>query len=451
MPQRPRRTHVDADDESLPLGTMATIASTEDPVVQEPLKSAHRRRNLLRQIGSRIRHPQRGPQVPRAGMTLVGGEMLPALNSMSTLSTTFDDVLQVEGIASSSAKQHQLFIWLFQSNETPIEITLEDLPNALEQEGSFIWIDLARYNEIDLSQIGRMLNIQRAVLRTIISPWHRPSLAVYPDQMYLSATVAHLDAKNYHVHASELDICMSQRFLVSVHKQPLPFLDRIVARTQQTPELVRTDPAYLLYQLMDELLAYYEEINRHIQVESEQIEERALRDASDAFLEDLLRFKRYAFAVSQLVDQHREVFAAFFRPDFEWVSGGDVEGYFRDLQARLAHLLAMLLVAKESVNSAFNIYVSQISHRTNQIIKVLTMVSTLLLPATLIIALFGTSVVGLMPKYGSVWFVIMLVSILLISIGTLYLFSRQRWIDLRLGSAKFIKGDFENTSSRKSQ
>jgi len=424
MSQSPNDTYPSNDDEQIPIGTVTTIAGIADAPARENRRPVFNWRN----VSARIRSPLRRKRTKTTGMTLVGGDMLPLLTSMSTLSTTLEDIVQPEGLATPHDIPSQIAIWLFQPDRDPVAIGLDTLPTYLNQEKSFIWIDISQYNQNDLKKIGTALGLHRQVLSTIMSPWHRPSLAVFPDIMYLSATVAHLDAAQYVVQASELDLCLGQHFLLSAHKRDLPFSNRIIARTQQTPDLVQSDPAFLLYLFLDELLAYYEEINRHIQVESEQIEEQALRDSSDTFLEDLLRFKRYAFAVSQLVDQHREVFAAFFRPDFHWVSGDDVEGYFRDLQSRLAHLLGMLLVAKEAVNSAFSIYVSQMSHRTNQIIKVLTMVSTLLLPATLIIALFGESIHSLLPNYQSFAFGIMLISVIAISIGTLYLFARQNWI-----------------------
>jgi Mg2+ and Co2+ transporter CorA len=68
-----------------------------------------------------------------------------------------------------------------------------------------------------------------------------------------------------------------------------------------------------------------------------------------------------------------------------------VEPYFKDLQQRLSQFVDRLFASREAVTGAFDIYVSQISHRTNKTIKLLTVASTVLLPATLIVGFFGTS------------------------------------------------------------
>ena len=109
--------------------------------------------------------------------------------------------------------------------------------------------------------------------------------------------------------------------------------------------------------------------------------------ASDALLEDLLHLKRFVFAVYRLASQHRATLEAFLRPDFPLVGGDVIEPYFRDLDERLGRLLDALEAAKESVNGSFDLYVSQVAHRTNDIMKVLTIVSVTLLPASVILGL----------------------------------------------------------------
>lgn len=156
-----------------------------------------------------------------------------------------------------------------------------------------------------------------------------------------------------------------------------------------------------------------------------------LRDPSESFLEDLLRLKRYVFALSQLADQHRDVFVALLRPDFPWVAGTPVEEYFRDLETRLARLVDLLASALDAVNGAFDIYVSHMAHRTNQVIKLLAMVSTILLPSTLVLGLFGTNFatsIRSVPSGTPLGFAAMVATMALVSVGVLAAFRRRRWL-----------------------
>lgn len=380
-----------------------------------------------------LRRRKKNGSAPRGGVTLVGGSdaghLPPAVREVA------EHVVDVEGRAEATAVDGQapvLTAWLFRGDREPERLRkIDALPGLVTDDANFVWVDLSEYAERDVHEVGRALGLHRNAIHAVLSQWHRPTLAVYPDHFMTSATVARLDPSLYRVHAAELDLVAGNNFLVSFHKQPLPFDERVMARARHNPELVRMDAAFMLYIMLDELLAYYEEMERRLQGGIELMEERALRDTSDEFLEHLLHFKRYVFAFFQLVDQHREVFSAFLRPDFHWVCGADVEVYFRDLQSRLARLLDTLLAAREAVNGAFDIYVSNMSHRTNQVIKVLTMVSTVLLPATVIIGLFGANITGSIHSSHigpTALFLIMLAAIVVVSGGTLWGFRRRGWV-----------------------
>jgi magnesium transporter len=157
------------------------------------------------------------------------------------------------------------------------------------------------------------------------------------------------------------------------------------------------------------------------------MEERALRDTSDSFLEDLLELKRFVFALGRLTGQHREVFAAFLRPEFPFVDSEEMQPYFRDLEARLDRLLDQLTTDKDAIHGASDLYVSQVGHRSNQVMQLLTVVSTLLLPPTLILAFFSTGF-QFRAMYSWFAFVVMLAIVLAICTLLLAMFYRRGWI-----------------------
>src|SRR5581483_7950023 len=169
-----------------------------------------------------------------------------------------------------------------------------------------------------------------AAVRVALAGWRRPRLDVFGDRFYVAAAIARGDPASLTVQASELDLFVDRNDLVSVHKRPLPFVDRALARAAQAPELLKADSAFLLAILLDELLAHYEALTERLEDVIDATEERALTDTSDLLLADLLRLKRYVFAVYRLADQHRAVFAAFLRPDVPLVGGEAIAPSFRD-------------------------------------------------------------------------------------------------------------------------
>lgn len=214
---------------------------------------------------------------------------------------------------------------------------------------------------------------------------------------------------------------------MSAHLEPLPFAEKIFARAQQKPDLISAESSYLLYVILDELVENYETLILHLEDEIEKMEDRALSDDSDRFLSDLLDLKHYTFAIGRLADQHRAVFMALLRPDFPFVLREDVVPYFRDLETHLARIVDLLMMLRELVNGSFNLFVSRVSHQTNKVMKLLTMVSTVLLPTTVILGLFGTNFTDV-PMYGLPEFWLMVAGLISIPTGLLLFFRSRRWI-----------------------
>lgn len=344
------------------------------------------------------------------------------------------EAIEAEGPAPYSAQASgdepgTIAIWLFRHGEKPREAPLMKLRDLVRDDANVAWIDFAAYTEPELRELAATLDLHPAAVDSALASWHRPQLDVFHDQFSVSVTVARVETVDDQprVMAGQLDLFVRRNALVSAHRHSLPFAGRILARAKQSAELPRLDSAYLLYVVLDELLHHSERIAEEQEDAVALMEERALRDTTDDFLEDLLHLKRAVFAFGRLIDQHREVFAAFLRPEFESIAGRGMEPYFRDLEERLLHLIGRLAAAKLSVDGAFNIYVSRMSHRTNEIMRLLTIVSTVLLPATLIIGLFGTQFEGV-PLYTSAAFFAMLLLVVLVTGAILFAFYRRGWL-----------------------
>lgn len=322
---------------------------------------------------------------------VAGGDAQPTVDrDRSVVHEMVDGVVELEGSANDERELRpedgSVTCWLFRAGSAPAQVGLQDLPELVRHDENLVWMDLEGYEEDRLRDLIQPLGLHEISVRSALSSWQRPRLDIFPDSFFVSTTIARLDPQGFRVQASQLDLFVGANYLLSAHKLSLPFSDRIMARSYGNPALVQHDSAFMLYIILDELLGYHEDLREDLQVHVERMEQRALTDTSDVYLQDLIELKRYGFALRQLVDHHRAVFQGFVRPDFPFLEGDGVSGYFRDLDARLGRLLDDLTVAREAVNGAFDIYVSHVSHRTNNIIKILTIVSAVLFTDTFVVS-----------------------------------------------------------------
>ena len=312
---------------------------------------------------------------------------------------------------------------LFHPGTVPQQVVLADLPKLLSVDDNFVWVDITRADVQTVKQVAQMLELHEHAVERTIAAWQPPRLDLFGNHFLVTTTLRQLDAVGLRIEAQKVAFVVGRNFLVSIHQQPLPFISRVLQRATQNAHLIEYDAMLMLFILLDELLEYYELLKEQVQGQIELMEERALTETSTVFLRDVLHFKRYTFALSQLASQHRPIFTAFLRPDFTHIAGRRVASHFRDLDARHMRLEDAFLAAKDTINTIFSIYVSHVSHFTNQVMKTLTIVSTMLLPASLIIALFSASH---SQSIGS--FVLMLASIALCSALVLWIFHYKGWL-----------------------
>lgn len=304
---------------------------------------------------------------------------------------------------------------------------VDQLAEIAADDARFVWVDLDADLGRDFGEVASQLHLPADVVAHTRAERRRPRIKLFKGGCMVSVAVPRGNHGTQRILVDELTLFVGRNYLLSVHRHALPFTQRAVERAELNPAMLKLDSSFLLYILVDELLATYEELTEGIEEQIEAMEERALIDESDAFLNDLLALKQHVYAVNRLARQHRSVIEGLLRPDFPLPGGEKITPYFRDLDEHLGHLLDRLETTKESVNGAFDLYVSQVSRRTNDIMKVLAIVSTVLLPTSVILSFFGTSLLPT-PIETETGFLVMIALIVIVTISVLMLFRRWGWL-----------------------
>ncbi len=176
------------------------------------------------------------------------------ISGTERLPQTITDVVDAEGSAETvaSADAPAFVAWLFQEDTELRQVALEELPVLAADDACFVWVDLSGYAPSDLEQVAQQLDLPEAGVRVALAGWQRPRLGVFRDRFFVAVTVPHGELAEQRVLASELDLFVGRNYLVSAHKRPLPFAQRVLARAVQNPALLKLDSAFLLSILIDE-------------------------------------------------------------------------------------------------------------------------------------------------------------------------------------------------------
>jgi magnesium transporter len=234
------------------------------------------------------------------------------------------------------------------------------------------------------------------------------------------------DADDPRVAITELDMLVGKNYLISLHERPLPFIADVEDRIAAYESLGRFDASYLLYVLLHSLVVHHGRVAEDVEERVAQLEEDLLGDPGRSGLNRVVELQRQIRSLRRLVLPQRETFAVLVTADSP-ISPQNVEPYFRDVLADMNHLVNRLDHLRDIVSGSYNLYISNVSYRTSQQLRVLTFLSAVLLPMTVITGLFGTNFA--LSEYRA-WepFYLMLAGMGLIAAGMLAFFHRRRWL-----------------------
>jgi magnesium transporter len=319
---------------------------------------------------------------------------------------------------------------LFREEHEPQEVSEADWEKLPKNPANLLWVDLESPTDDDLKRVAQIIELDPRAAAILRDPQKRPLVRVYKDHFVVTAVTAALlkDSPLQRIERIEVDLLVARKLLVSVHEEPLPFADELSERTATNPKLGAFDASSLLYVVIDTLLDHFSQLLDTVEEQAERLEDRLLMDTASSRLRDVGSLKRRVRLLRRVLSPHQESLTTLISPDSPlcFLEETDPEP-FRELAVRVDALLLRLDHIREIVGGAYDLYISNMSHRTNQQLKVLTYLSAVLLPMTVISGLFGTNF-KLAEYDASQPFYVMLAGMAILAVLMVLFFRWKRWL-----------------------
>jgi magnesium transporter len=226
----------------------------------------------------------------------------------------------------------------------------------------------------------------------------------------------------------EVDIFLGQNYLVTYHPKAIAAVDRVWASCYRDERHVKKGASHLLYKLVDELVADYMPVVERIDEAIDEIEQEVFAEAKPIVLERIFVLKRNLLHFRRVIAPQREVLNKLARGDYA-VIDAEAQLFFRDVYDHLVRLHDLTESLRDLVGSALDTYLSVVNNRMNDVMRTLTVITTLFMPISFLVGFFGMNFfqpVAPMDMWtGQPTFVLMLVIMVLMPVG-MYLWIWQR-------------------------
>lgn len=321
---------------------------------------------------------------------------------------------------------------------TPGQEILDNLPikefvTVLQNPKALLWIDFD--NEPDASAEPILTGIFRfhpLAVDDALQETHVPKVDDWGEYLYIVLNAMSYDEKDGLVlKTKELDVFLGKNYVVTHHDDPLTSIDEARAACLRDKRYTSQGPDHLLYKIIDDLVADYMPMVEAIDDQIDRVEDEVLVKAAPDTLERIFALKRMLLAMRRIIVPQREVLNKLARDDYEVVDPKD-RVFFRDIYDHLVRLHDVNESMRDLVGGALDTYLSVINNRMNEVMKTLTIITTLFMPISFITGFFGMNffepVAGLTDWTSSSAFIIVMSIFVLTPLG-MFLWMRHRtWV-----------------------
>ncbi len=290
-----------------------------------------------------------------------------------------------------------------------------------------LWINVDGVHDVDiLDRVGKRFGLHPLLLEDIAHTEQRPKLESYGNHIFMDLNVFHGHEGSDEIHGEQISLVLGDRWLLSFNEGPQPWVRPLRERLKADKAHCRQGgPDYLAYSIIDAIVDSYYLVLERLGDRIEVLEEELMLSPTPKTLHAVYLLKREVIDLRKSVWPLRELIGGLQRErDLVRESTGV---YLRDLYDHAVQVLDTVETYRDILAGMLDIYLSSVSNRMNEVMKVLTVIATIFIPLTFIAGVYGMNFEH-MPElswrygYGLVWGIMIVVAL-----GMLAYFRRKKW------------------------
>ncbi len=290
-----------------------------------------------------------------------------------------------------------------------------------------LWIDITAPETEELKQLASLIGLRRDTVIGLQDDNRRPRMDNYTQ--YYQFNIDTLEEAGGKYVSVKIHFVLATNIVVTIHLQPVAMLVNFDEQVKGDSDLGLLDAPSFLAAMLDWHITGFFRIIEDVEARIDRLDSLAMQPRRKRnLLQDLAVLRGRVGTIRRVLTPHREVYAAIARPDFQ--PGVNIEALspYLLLNDRLTRVIDASENARELLVGSYDIFTTQTAMRTNEVVKVLTLVSAVLYPASLIVSIGALVLRAPVYSIGPIGFWVMLGLIAFISMGTLTVARWRKWL-----------------------
>jgi magnesium transporter len=299
---------------------------------------------------------------------------------------------------------------------------------ALVKSDYVTWVDIQGFgNETKLRGVAEAFGLHPIALENAVNVPQRAKAEAYSDHNLIIARSPVIDDDGY-VSVPQVCFIVGDGFLITFQERYLRFFDAVRGRIQSGGGPMRSHgPDYLAYALIDAMVDRYYPIAQRLSDAIEDLEDWVVENPHPQVLTRIHAIRRQLVVLRRVSHPQREAINMMLRPETPFFSE-PVQVFVRDTRDHIAQIVELIDSSREMASDLADAYLSNVSHRSNEIMKVLTLMASIFIPLTFIAGVYGMNFeyipeLSKRSGYFIVWTIMMAIAAFMV-----ILFKRRGWI-----------------------
>jgi magnesium transporter len=251
------------------------------------------------------------------------------------------------------------------------------------------WINIDGLGDVDvLRTLGTQFNLHPLALEDVLATGQRPKMEQYDDYLFIIAQMLYLNPKKQ-MCGEQVSMFLGKNFLITIQEEgDFDVFEPVRARIRAANGSIRKRGAdYLAYALLDSIVDHYYPVLESVGASIDRIEDK-LSALTESPVNELHRYKRTLSQIRRFIWPVRDLVNSLMHEETGLVTKG-TKVYLRDCYDHTVQLMDLVESYRDVLSGLMELYLSSVGIRTNQIMKVLTVISSIFIPLTFIVGVYG--------------------------------------------------------------
>ena len=306
--------------------------------------------------------------------------------------------------------------------------SIEDCLSYKEKD-TVTWINISGIHKLEIiKSLGERFALHPLVLEDILNTDHRPKMEDFDDYLFLVLKMLHAPNEEESIEYEQISIILTPRVVISLQEYEGDIFDPVRERIRNAKGRIRkkgTD--YLAYALLDIIVDYYFNIFERIGERVEELQEIVLSDPKSEVLKEIQELRQEMISLRKSIWPLREVINTLVRDDSPLISA-DVTVYLRDVYDHTIQVIDAIETFRDMISGMMDMYMSSVSNKMNEVMKVLTIIATIFIPMTFLAGIYGMNF-KFMPELEWPWaYPLLWMVMIAVFLSMMAYFKRKRWL-----------------------